>query len=70
MGALIREARSVCIVSSESYEFSYCPCSCYKIAHELAQHGLRANDVCVGWAQSAPDFVSVMVTREIAESSS
>jgi hypothetical protein len=46
MGALIREARSVCIVSSESYEFSYYPCSCYKIAHELAQHGLRANNVC------------------------
>jgi hypothetical protein len=69
LGVLIREARSVCISSFESYEFNYCPRSCNKIAHELAQHGLCADDECVGWADSAPDFVSVMVTSEIAESS-
>jgi ribonuclease HI len=68
LGVLIREARSICIASFEFYEFSYCPRSCNKIAHVLAQHGLRADVECVGWADYAPDFVSVLVTSEIAES--
>jgi hypothetical protein len=68
LGILIREARSICIASFEFYKFSYYPHSCNKIAHVLAQHGLCADVECVAWADYALDFVSVLVTSEIAES--
>jgi hypothetical protein len=36
-----------------------------KIAHELAQFGRLAEDGCLGWADVAPDFVSVLAASEI-----
>jgi hypothetical protein len=58
--------RSNCICSFEVFEFSFCPRSCKKIAHELAQFGHLAEEGCLGWADVAPDFVSDLVASEIA----
>jgi hypothetical protein len=69
IGILLREARSNCISSFDSFEFSFYPRQCNNVAHSLAQHGFRAEDECVGWADVAPPFVSDMLASDLAVSS-
>jgi hypothetical protein len=66
IGVLVRDIRSVYIGSFDSYEFSYCPRECNRVAHELAQFGFRAEEGCLGWADEAPVFVSELVASDIA----
>jgi hypothetical protein len=65
IGVLVRDIRSDCIGSFDSYDFSFCPRSCNRVAHELAHFGLRAKDGCSGWADEAPSFVSEFVASDI-----
>ena len=67
IGVLLREIRSECIGSFESFEFSFCPRSCNKVAHDIAQFGLRTETGCTGWADDAPEFVSGLIASEFAE---
>ena len=66
VGVLLKEARSGCISSFESYTFSFAPRSCNKVAHTLAQHGLRADVECEGWEDFAPAFLADLVASELA----
>jgi hypothetical protein len=65
IGVLVRDIRSDCIGSFDSYDFSFCPRSCNRVAHELAHFGLRAEDGCSGWADEAPSFVSEFAASNI-----
>jgi ribonuclease HI len=67
IGILLREARSLCVVSFDSFQFKHCSRVCNKIAHTLAKFGSQADEECVGWADIAPDFVSDLVASESAE---
>ncbi|KAM0915505.1 hypothetical protein ACQ4PT_010803 [Festuca glaucescens] len=69
IGILLHEARSNCISSFDSFEICFCPHQCNNVAHSLAQHGFRAEDECVGWADVAPPFVSDMLASDLAVSS-
>ncbi|KAK1628050.1 hypothetical protein QYE76_002365 [Lolium multiflorum] len=69
IGVILREARSNCIAAFDSFDFIFCPRKCNRIAHTLAQYGLRAEDECVGWADVAPPIVSDLVASELAASS-
>jgi hypothetical protein len=53
IGVLIWDIRSDCIGSFDFYEFNFCPCSCYRGAHEFAQFGLWAEVGCSGWVDEA-----------------
>ena len=66
IGVLLKEARSLCIVSFESFEYLFAPRSCNIVAHSLAQYGLRVESECTGWHGEAPDFLSVLVAGDIA----
>ena len=65
LGVLFREARSVCHASFGSYEFMFCHRECNRVAHSVAQFGLRAAGPFSVWAAEAPDFVSVLVDTEM-----
>jgi ribonuclease HI len=67
IGVLLREIRSSCISSFDSFEFSFCPRRCNKVAHSLAQFGYRDESECNGWADHAPPFVSELVASDLAE---
>jgi ribonuclease HI len=69
IGVLLREARSICLSSFESFEFIFCSRYCNKVAHALAQYGYTAEDECCGWADDAPNFVSDLVASDVAEPS-
>ena len=62
----LKEARSLCIASFESFEYLFAPRSCNTVAHSLTQYGLRAESECTGWEGEAPDFLSVLVAGHIA----
>ena len=55
IGVLLREIRSLCIGSFESFSFKYCGRSCNNVEVE-----------CVGLADVAPNFVSVLVASKSA----
>ena len=63
IGVLLREIRSLCICSFESFNFKYCSRSCNNVAHCLAKFGSQAEEECVGWADVAPNFVSDLVAN-------
>ncbi|XP_073363127.1 uncharacterized protein [Aegilops tauschii subsp. strangulata] len=65
LGVLFREARSLCRLSFESYDFKFCRRGCNLIAHNLAQFGLGAVVSLSVWDVEAPDFVSALVGTEM-----
>ena len=67
VGVLLREIRSSCIASFDSYEFSFCSRKCNNVAHSLAQFGYRDEAECNGWTDRVPSFVSVLVASDLAE---
>jgi hypothetical protein len=67
IGVLLKEVRSICIGSLESFEFMFVSRTCNSVAHSLAQFGLRAESSCTGWEEEAPDFVSALIASDIAE---
>jgi ribonuclease HI len=68
IGVLLREARSLCILSFDLFSFKHYRRVCNKIAHTLAKFGSQAEEEYVGWADVAPDFVSDLVASESAVS--
>lgn len=66
IGILLRETRSMCIASFESFCFKHCRRFCNKVAHALAKFGSLAEEVCVGWDNVAPNFVSNLVASDVA----
>lgn len=66
IGVLLKEVRSLCIGSLESFTFQFAPRGCNAVAHSLAQYGLRAESECTGWEGSAPDCISAVVASDIA----
>ena len=66
IGVLLKEVRSICIGSFESYSFQFVPRTCNAVAHLLAQHGLRSDSTCVGWEDDAPSFIVDLVASECA----
>jgi hypothetical protein len=66
IGVLLREARSMCIASLESFSFRHCRPECNKVAHSLARFASKADEECVGWTDVAPPFVSDVVASESA----
>jgi ribonuclease HI len=69
IGVLLREVRSRCVASFQSSSFVFCRRVCNKVAHSCAHLGSKMEDECVGWADEAPAFVSVLVASESAEHS-
>jgi hypothetical protein len=66
IGVLLKEIRSQCICSFEFFDFCFATRSCNKVAHSLAQYGLRADSECTGWEGCAPDFISDVVASDAA----
>jgi hypothetical protein len=66
IGVLYREARSLCTLAFDSFEFSFCRCLCNKVAHAIAQHGRELGVVDSLWSEVTPAFVSVLVASDIA----
>jgi ribonuclease HI len=66
VGVLLKEIRSICLSSFESFHFQFVPRVYNGAAHSLAQYGLRAESECTGWEGDAPDFVSVIVASDNA----
>jgi hypothetical protein len=54
MGVLLKEIRSICISSFESFQFQFVPRNYNGAAHSLVQYGLRAKSECTGWEGDAP----------------
>jgi ribonuclease HI len=69
IGILLREARSICHSAFEAFEFNFCPRTCNRVAHELAQSGFRSEVECVGWAENSPSFVTDLLASDSAEPS-
>ena len=51
-GVLVREARSLCILNFDSFEFSFCRRVCNKVAHAIAEHGYRTSLPAPAWAEA------------------
>ena len=66
VGVLLKEIRSICIGSFESWRFEHVLRSGNCAAHSLSQYGLRAEIMCTGWEGEAPGFISDVVASEIA----
>lgn len=65
-GVLIREARSCCIMSFQRFNFTFCPRTCNRVAHELANFGYGLVESPVTCGEDVLEFVSVLVASDIA----
>jgi hypothetical protein len=66
IGVLYREARSLCTLAFDSFEFSFCSRLCNKVADAIAQHGRELGVVNSSWSEDAPAFVLALVASDIA----
>jgi hypothetical protein len=66
IGVLLKEMRSLCIVSFQSFKFQFVSRKFNGVAHSLAQYGLRADVDYTDWEGETPDFVSDLVASEMA----
>jgi ribonuclease HI len=66
IGVLYREARSLCVLAFDAFEFRFCRRSCNKAAHAIAQHGKTLGVQNLIWLEDAPAFVSVLVASDLA----
>jgi hypothetical protein len=66
IGVLFREARSLCMLAVDAFEFKFCRRSCNKAAHAIAQHGKTLGVQNLIWLEDAPAFVSVLVASDLA----
>jgi ribonuclease HI len=67
-GVIFRDIRSFVQLHFISFDISFSPRTCNKIAHVLASCGASQDDYRQVWTESVPEHVSVMVTSESAES--
>jgi ribonuclease HI len=66
IGVLYREARSLCVLAFDAFDFRFCRRSCNKTAHAIAQHGRDVGVQNLLWLEDAPAFVSVLVASDLA----
>ena len=67
IGVLFREARSLCVVAFESYDFMHCKRSCNAVAHALAKYGFGSAESSLVWGELMPSFVLDLVASDVAE---
>jgi hypothetical protein len=65
IGVLLKDIRSICIGSFESFTFHFVARECNRVAHSLSPFGLHAHTTCVGWEGDAPDFVTSLVAIDL-----
>ncbi|XP_071685499.1 uncharacterized protein [Lolium perenne] len=65
-GVLYREARSLCVLAFDAFEFRFCRRSCNKAAHAIAQHGGALGVQNLLWLDDEPDFVTGLVASDLA----
>jgi ribonuclease HI len=66
IGVLLKEMRSLCIVSFQSFKFQFVSRKYNGVAHSLAQYGLRADGDYTDWEGETPNLVSDLVASEMA----
>jgi ribonuclease HI len=66
IGVLFREARSLCVLAFDAFEFRFCRRSCNKVAHAIAQHGKTLGVQNLLWLDDEPDFVIGLVASDLA----
>jgi hypothetical protein len=66
IGVLFREARSLCTLAFDAFDFTFCRRSCNKAAHAIAQHGKELGAMNSVWLEDAPAFVSMLVASDLA----
>ena len=66
-GSLFREIKFLASLNFSMFEIIYCPRTCNKVAHVLADFGAKLdhNNVVI-WFQEAPDFVNVLLASDVA----
>ena len=69
IGVLFREARSLCVLAFESYDFMHCKRSCNVVAHALAKYGFGSAESSLVWGELMPSFVLDLVASDVAEPS-
>jgi ribonuclease HI len=65
-GIIYRDLRLYMQLSFNSFEFTFAPRTCNKIAHELAAYGASRQDILTLWPESLPNDVLVSVASVFA----
>ena len=66
-GVIFRDIRSFIQMNFISCEVVYCPRDCNKVADALAAFGASQSVYRLGWLESVPDFVNVLLASELSE---
>ena len=66
-GSLFREIKFLANLNFSTFEIKYCPRACNKVAHVLANYGVKLDqNNSVSWFQEAPDFVNILLASDFA----
>jgi hypothetical protein len=62
----LREARSLCVLAFDAFDFRFFRRSCNKAAHAIAQHGRDLGVQNLLWLDDEPAFVTGLVASDLA----
>lgn len=65
IGVLVKEARSLCILQFDSYQFAFSRRECNSTAHELAKYGVSSECQDSRWVDEAPECVVSFLASDI-----
>ena len=66
-GSLFREIKFLANLNFSTFEIKYCPRACNKVAHVLANYGVKLDqNNYVSWFQEAPYFVNILLASDFA----
>jgi ribonuclease HI len=66
-GVVVKEARSLCTLNFESFQFSFCRRTCNNAAHELAKLGASSEPSGSRWDGHAPSCIVTILASDLAE---
>jgi hypothetical protein len=66
IGVLVKEARSLCTLNFESFNFTFSRRTCNNVAHELAKLGAISESEDSFWDVSAPNCIATLMDSDLA----
>ena len=66
IGVLVKEARSLCILNFDSFQFSFSRRACNNVAHELAKLGTISESSDLYWDADAPNCIATLLASDVA----
>jgi hypothetical protein len=67
IGVVVKEARSLCTLNFDSFQFSFWRRTCNNAAHELAKLGANSESIDSHWDGPVPSCIVTILASDLAE---